>query len=119
MSIILNVEEGRATSATIPLTNETLTVIRRFEESFNRHDPDALMADMTEDCIFEHVAPEGAGIGRHEGHGAVRAVWASLPEHFPNYRFETEDLFATGERAAYRWRLRWDLPEGGQGELRG
>lgn len=106
-------------TATAAGTEATLALVKRFEDSFNRHDPDGLMADMTEDCVFEHVAPEGKGIGRHEGQAAVRAVWAALPEQFPGYRFSTEDIFATDDRCAYRWLLHWNLPDGGQGELRG
>ena len=97
----------------------TLALVTRFEENFNTYDLDALMADMTEDCVFEHVAPAAVSFGRHEGQAAVRAVWASLAEHFPNYHFDIEDVFGAGDRAACRWTIRWDLPEGGQGAGRG
>jgi ketosteroid isomerase-like protein len=106
--------------ATVPTgVEETIALVKRFEESFNRHDPDALMADMTEDCVFEHVAPEGKSFGRHEGQEAVRAVWASLPNAWPGYRFETEDMFAAEDRCAYRFIIRWNPPEGGQASVRG
>ena len=91
----------------------------RFEDSYNRHDPDALMADMTDDCVFEHVAPDGKSLGRYEGYDQVRGFWVSLPETMPNYRFETEDIFATNDRCAYRWILRFDLPDGSQVVRRG
>jgi ketosteroid isomerase-like protein len=81
-------------TATAASTEATLALIKRFEDSFNRYDVDALMAYMTEDCVYEHVAPEGKGDGRHEGQAAVRAVWAALPDVFPNYRLMTEDVFA-------------------------
>ena len=108
------------TTAVSP-TDAAITLIQRFEDSFNRYDPDGLMAAMTDDCVFEHVTPEGKGIGRHVGQEAVRAMWVSLPQGFPNYRFDTADIFAneSGDRCAYRWTLHWDLPEGGRGELRG
>lgn len=108
-------------TATASATETTLALVKRFEDSFNNQDVDALMADMTDDCVFEHVAPEGKGIGRHEGQESVRAVWAALPGQFPNYRFDTEDIFAnpSGDRCGYRWILHWDLPEGGRGEIRG
>ncbi len=35
----------------------------------------------------------------------MRAVWEALEEWFPGYRFETEDLFACGDRCTYRWIL--------------
>ncbi len=97
----------------------TIDLITRFEENFNTYDVGAIMADMTEDCVFEHVAPTAVSFGRHEGQEAVRAVWASLAEHFPNYHFDVEDVFGVGDRAACRWAMRWDLPEGGRGAARG
>ena len=104
---------------TTDATETTLVLIRRFEASFNRHDVDALMADMTDDCVFEIVAPAEKGGGRWEGQAAVRGMWEALEGMFPGYAFTTEDLFACGERAAYRWLLRWELPAGGHGTIRG
>ncbi len=97
----------------------TLDVIKRFEDSFNRHDVDAVMADMTDDCVFELVAPIEQGGGLWEGQAAVRAVFESLDQTFPAYAFATEDVFACGERCAYRWILRWTLPDGNRGAIRG
>jgi ketosteroid isomerase-like protein len=106
-------------TATTVSTETTLALIKRFEDSFNRYDPDALMADMTEDCIFEHVAPDGKSMGRFEGQAAVRAVWEAVPDEFPGYHFTTEDIFAIGDRCAYRWCVRWNQPDGDLGEMRG
>lgn len=98
---------------------ETTELVTRFENTFNTYDVDALMADMTEDCVFEHVAPAGVSLGRHEGQAAVRAVWESLIAGFPHYRFDIEDIFGAGDRCACRWSLRWRKPEGGEGSARG
>ena len=100
-------------------TESAVELITRFENTFNTYDPDALMADMTEDCVFEHVAPAAVSFGRHEGQAAVRAVWVSLADHFPGYRFEIEDVFGTGDQCACRWSMTWRLPEGGTGTARG
>ena len=100
-------------------TETTVELITRFENNFNTYDPDALMADMTDDCVFEHVAPASVSFGRHEGQAAVRAVWESLIAAFPDYRFEVEDIFAAGDRCACRWSMRWRKPEGGEGTARG
>ncbi|HVK00584.1 MAG TPA: nuclear transport factor 2 family protein [Gemmatimonadales bacterium] len=104
-----------ATSA----TETTVDLVTRFENTFNTHDVDALMADMSEDCVFEHVAPAAVSFGRHEGQAAVRAVWESLATHFPGYRFDIEDIFGAGDRCACRWSLEWSPPEGGKGTARG
>jgi ketosteroid isomerase-like protein len=106
----------------VPAASATETIVdlvTRFENTFNTYDVDALMADMTDDCVFEHIAPAAVSFGRHEGQAAVRAVWVSLAEHFPAYRFDIEDVFGVGDRCACRWSLRWQLPEGGEGTGRG
>ncbi len=40
----------------------TLAVVEKFNAAFNRHDVDAVMNAITEDCIFENTnpAPDGA-----------------------------------------------------------
>ena len=77
-------------------TESAVDLVTRFENTFNTYDVDALMADMTEDCVFEHIAPAAVSFGRHEGQAAVRAVWVSLAEHFPGYRFENRGRIRRG-----------------------
>ena len=106
-------------TATANRTDTTLELVTRFENGFSPLDVDAVMADMTEDCVFEHVAPEAVSLGRHEGQAAVRAAWESLEAHFPGYKFEVEEVFAAGDRAACRWTLRWRQPDGTDASMRG
>ena len=108
-----------STEATLPNTEATLALVTRFENGFNARDVDATMADMTEDCVFEHVAPEGVGFGRHEGQEAVRAVWESMDDHFPGYALEIFDIFASGDKACCRYVLRWKNADGSDGALHG
>jgi ketosteroid isomerase-like protein len=105
--------------ATDTTTETTLALVTRFENGFNTRDVDALMADMTEDCVFEHVAPTADSFGRHQGQDAVRAVWESMDTHFPGYTQEIVDIFAAGEQACCRYVLRWKGPEGGEAALHG
>lgn len=100
-------------------TATTIEVVTRFENNFNTYDTDLVMQDMTDDAVFEHVAAEGQSIGRFEGCEAVHAAFASLPEHFPNYELEMTDIVANADRCAVQWAIRWDLPDGGRGELKG
>jgi ketosteroid isomerase-like protein len=63
---------------------ELLGRIRAFGEAWNRHDIDALMSFMHEECVFETIAgPEVHG-SRHEGRAAVRkafeAAWQTIPD---------------------------------------
>ena len=92
-------------------TGETLAAVERFDEAFARHDVDAVMAAMTEDCVFESTAPpDGA---RHEGQAAVRAAWEQLFASTPDARFDAEEVVALGDRAAVRWTYRWPARDGG------
>lgn len=93
--------------------DDTLEIIDRFNAAFNRHDVDAIMALMTEDCIFENTSPAPDG-ERYEGQAAVRGMWERLFAASPNAYFAAEDIFASGDRATVRWRYEW-----GSGHVRG
>jgi ketosteroid isomerase-like protein len=84
----------------------TLNVIERFNDAFNRHDVDEIMAQMTDDCVFEDTDPAPDGT-RHTGQAAVRAAWEELFASTPSARFETEEAFACGDRCVVRWRYTW------------
>jgi ketosteroid isomerase-like protein len=92
---------------------DALVVIERFNEAFNRHDVDAVMALMTDDVIFENTYPPPDG-ERFTGQAAVRGFWERFFVGAPNARFESEDQFAAGDRAVVRWRYSW-----GDGHIRG
>ena len=101
-----------------PETAETLATIERFNEAFNRHDVDAIMALMTEDCVFESTgpAPDGA---RVVGQAAVRAVWEDLFRATPSAHFDGEDVIAAGDRCTVCWVYRFDKEDPAAGHIRG
>jgi ketosteroid isomerase-like protein len=49
-------------------------VLGAFSAAVDRHDVDAIMAVMTDDCVFENSGPAPDG-QRAEDQAAVRAVW--------------------------------------------
>ena len=91
----------------------TREIIDRFNEAFNRHDVDGVMALMTEDVVFENTFPAPDGT-RYDGQEAVRRFWDEFFAGSPQARFDTEDMFAAGDRCAVRWRYSW-----GDGHIRG
>jgi ketosteroid isomerase-like protein len=99
------------------VTMATLAAVQRFNEAFNRHDVDAVMAAMTADCVFENTRPTPDGT-RIEGAAAVRAAWEEFFARSPQARFETEEIFAAGDRCVVRWIYRW-VREGKEGHVRG
>ncbi len=95
------------------MTEATLTTIERFNDAFNRHDVDAVMALMTEDVVFENTSPPPDG-ERYEGQAAVRAFWERFFGGSPGAHFEAEESLAAGDRCVVRWRYSW-----GDGHIRG
>lgn len=97
----------------------TAALVTRFENSFNTRDFDVVMADMSAEPVFEHVAPAAVSIGRHEGRAAVRAVWEGMESHFPGFEIRVVDVIAQGDRAACQWTMTWKNPDGTEGFCRG
>ena len=98
-------------------TAATLAVVERCNEAFGRGDVDAVMELMTEDCVFENTYPPPDG-ERHVGQAAVRKFWDDFFSSTEQPRFDTEEVFAEGDRVVARWRFSWGKP-GSEGHVRG
>jgi len=97
----------------------TLVAVQQYLEATNRHDVDAMMAAMTDDCVFENTTPPPDG-KRYEGQAAVREATEKVFHDAPDAVFETEDIFAAEDRAIVRWLYRWAPDEPGKpGHVRG
>ena len=97
---------------------DTLLLIHQFHDAFNRHAVDAIMALMTENCVFENTYPPPNG-ARLEGADAVRAYWQELFQQSPQAHFVVEEVFACAERAVLRWYYSWLASDGSAGHVRG
>lgn len=81
----------------------SIEVLQEFAEAWNRHDVDALMSFMTEDCAFEASAgPEVCG-ARYVGRDAVRAAFAEVWATFPDAHWGDARHFVAGERGVSEW----------------
>jgi ketosteroid isomerase-like protein len=99
------------------LTAETEDVLGRFNAAFGRLDADAVMALMTEDCIFENTFPAPDG-EQYAGARQVHEFWSRFFESTPSARFEAEETLVFGERAVVRWVFHWES-DGVAGHVRG
>ena len=98
---------------------ETLLTIDRFNIAFNSHDVDKIMALMTADCVFENTSPIPDG-SRYQGAKAVRGFWEDFFLNSPQAHFESEEVFACGDRAVVRCLYRWGPDaENAPGHIRG
>jgi ketosteroid isomerase-like protein len=101
----------------LAITAATIAAVDAFNEAFNRHDVEAVMAHMTDDAVFESTSPPAGE--RHEGAAAVRAAWAAFFAASPTARFDAEDSFATGDRCVIRWIYTWTDDDGHEQQLHG
>jgi ketosteroid isomerase-like protein len=99
------------------MSDSTQTIIERFNEAFNRHDVDAIMNGMTDDCVFENTRPAPDGT-RITGQAAVRTFWEEFFRRSPQAHFDTEETIAAGDRCIVRWRYSW-VRDGTPGHVRG
>lgn len=83
-------------------TDRTLDAVNEFNAAFNRHDVDALMQTMTEDCVFENTNPPPDGL-RVEGETTLRLFWEKFFSANPDAYFEVEELFVAEDRCVVRW----------------
>lgn len=92
-------------------------VVARLSEAFGRGDVAAIMATLSDDCVFESTSPPDGE--RVEGAEAVRGVWEAMFEGTADPRFEEEELFVAGDRGVLGWRYSWTGADGSQGHVRG
>jgi ketosteroid isomerase-like protein len=85
---------------------DPIAVVGRFNEAFARGDVGAVMAVMTDDCIFENTFPAPDG-ERYVGAKAVRLFWTQFFATTDSPRFETEEMIAVDDRVVARWRFSW------------
>ena len=100
------------------LTLSTIEVIENFNEALNRHDVPAVMALMTEDCIFDNTYPPPDG-ERFVGQEAVRRFWEEFFRSSLDAVFKSEEMITLGDRCVIRWRYEWTSTDGSRGHVRG
>lgn len=97
----------------------TVELLQAFADAWNRHDIDALMAFMTNDCVFE--ASAGAQVcgtscvGREAVRGGFEEVWAT----YPDARWDSPRHFVCGDRGVSEWTFRGTRKDGARVEVNG
>jgi steroid delta-isomerase-like uncharacterized protein len=98
---------------------ELLTMLDHFAEAWNRHDLDALMSMMTDDCVFEASAgPEVSG-ARSEGRAAVRLAFAAVFDACPDAHWGGARHFIAGDRGVSEWTFTGTARDGRRVEVTG
>ena len=93
--------------------------LQAFADAWNRHDVDALMSFMAEDCAFESSAgPEACGT-RFVGREAVRAAFADVWAVFPDAHWGNARHFVHGDRGVSEWTFTGTRADGSGVEVHG
>ncbi|MFM1988933.1 MAG: hypothetical protein RJA99_1890 [Pseudomonadota bacterium] len=81
----------------------TVDLLEAFAQAWTRHDIDALMACMADDCVFHTSAGPDASGTRHVGRDAVRAAFAQAWADFPDAQWTRARHFVAGRRGVSEW----------------
>jgi steroid delta-isomerase-like uncharacterized protein len=98
------------------VTTETL---QAFADAWNRHDVDALMSLMTQDCVFEASAGSDVFGTRYAGREAVRAGFAEVWATFPDAHWGDAHHFVCGDRGVSEWTFTGTRADGTRVEVHG
>jgi steroid delta-isomerase-like uncharacterized protein len=101
------------------LAEVTTEWLQAFADAWNRHDVDALMSFMTDDCVFESSAGPEAWGTRSEGREAVRAAYAEVWATFPDAHWGNARHFVCGDRGVSEWTFTGTRGDGTRVEVHG
>ena len=91
------------TDTSLTASRVTADTLAAFSDAFNRHDADALMGWMTEDCVFDAAGgPEVYGT-RFVGRDAVRAAFEAVFRNFPDAHWGHGRHYVIGDRGVSEW----------------
>jgi steroid delta-isomerase-like uncharacterized protein len=94
-------------------------LLQRYGDAFNRHDVDALLSMMTEDCVFEAaIGPDVCGT-RHIGQAAVRTAFAAIFVNYPDSKWSRPRHFVSGDRGLSEWTYTATRADGSRIEVNG
>ena len=99
-----------------PVTVQTLEA---FSDAWNRHDIDALMSFMTDDCVFETAAGSEACGTRHVGTQAVRQAFAMAWQTVPDAQWRNGVHHVMGDFGVSEWTFTGTAADGSGIEVNG
>lgn len=99
--------------------NVTIANLQSFADAWNRHDAEALMGFMTDDCVFEASAgPEVCGT-RYVGSEAVRAGFSDVWKAYPDAQWHAARHFVCADRGVSEWTFTGTRADGTRVEVNG
>lgn len=102
-----------------PDPENTIEFLQAFADAWNRHDVDALMTFMTDDCIFEASAGNEVSGTLYKGAAAVRKGFSKAWEAFPDAHWGGARHFVCGNRGVSEWTFTGTQADGKRAEING
>ena len=93
--------------------------LQDFADAWNRHDADALMSFMADDCVFEASAGSEQCGTRYVGREAVRAGYAEVWSVFPDAHWGNARHFVASDRGVSEWTFTGTRTDGSRVEVNG
>jgi ketosteroid isomerase-like protein len=90
-----------------------------FADAWNRHDVDAIMSAMTDDCVFEASAGVGVRGTVYDGQRQVRKGVEAVFEQFHDARWSGPKHFIAGDRGVTEWVFSGTRDDGVRVEVQG
>jgi len=104
----------------IATANEvTLEFLEAFGAAWNRHDVDAIMSSMADDCVFDITAGPDVVGKRYEGRERVRQAVARVFSIWPDAHFGNAQHFVSGDRGVSEWIFTGTRADGTRMEVKG
>lgn len=91
---------------------ESLDLLQKFAEAWNNHDSAALMACMTDDCVFYTAAGTGERGNEFKGSAAVKSAYEAVWQRYPDAAWREAKHFVQGNRGVSEWLFTGSTPDG-------
>ncbi len=97
----------------------SVEMLQAFADAWNRHDVDALMSFMSDDCVFEASAGPDVSGTRYAGRDAVRAGYMEVFAAFPDAHWGGARHFVLADRGVSEWTFTGTRADGARVEVHG
>jgi ketosteroid isomerase-like protein len=99
--------------------NITDNFLQSFVDAFNAHDVKAIMAHMTDDCVFEASAGPDANGEKFTGQEQVKKAFENVFAMFPNAHWSHPKHFVLENRGFTEWIFTGTKSDGSKVEVTG
>ncbi len=96
-----------------------IATLEAFSDAWNRHDIDALMVFMTDDCVFMTAGGPDACGARHVGREAVRKAFPAAWVAAPDAQWRNGKHFVQGDFGVSQWTFTGTAADGSRVETDG